>query len=338
MTRRPLEFREPIAGDSVERVSFVWIANFDEGESVATLDRYLQEIEGDPATRQLVVVNNGMGDSVSKRIVDHLHSFTIQSTVLSLHQPSAESVALTAAFRHLTGDIVVLLPSYLQSDPRGIRRLLDAVEGGLDFVASRRSQRVDSKGQQRKSMMFNRVTRWLAGVPIHDVNSELRAMRREVIEDLPLRGDFHVFLPILAARRGFRVGEASVRHLQERPSRTGHGFSGFLRRGLDLLTLFFLLRFTEKPFRFFGGIGSVLLATGGALNLMLAVERLIFRHALADRPMLILATLLMVLGIQMFSLGLIGELIIFVRAGGSSDYASEEVFEVTPPGSNRAVA
>ena len=103
-------------------------------------------------------------------------------------------------------------------------------------------------------------------------------------------------------------------------------------RALDLLTLFFLIRFTQKPFRFFGGIGSGLLASGGVINLMLGIQRVFLQKSIADRPMLVLGALLMVLGIQMLSLGLIGELIIFVKAGGVADYQVEHVFEVARVG------
>jgi hypothetical protein len=151
-------------------------------------------------------------------------------------------------------------------------------------------------------------------------------MRRGVIEHLPLYGDLHVYLPILAARQGFRVGEVPVRHLQERPSKSARGVSVYLRRALDLAALFFLIRFTQKPFRFFGGIGSILLAGGGIIMLVLGVQRIFFETGLADRPLLVLGALFMVFGIQMFSLGLIGELIIFVSAGGITDYQVEQVF------------
>jgi hypothetical protein len=197
-------------------------------------------------------------------------------------------------------------------------------------VASWRTPRIDSKSEQTKSRIFNWIAAWFSGVRLHDINSGLRVMRREVIEHLPLYGDLHVYLPILAARQGFRVGEVPVRHLQERPNRSARGASVYLRRALDLLTLFFLIRFTQKPFRFFGGIGSILLAGGGVITLVLGIDRLFFGTALANRPMLVLGTLLMVFGIQMFSLGLIGELIIFVSAGGMTDYQVEQVFESSP--------
>ncbi len=277
--------------------------------------------------RNFVVVNNGLGQRASNWLVEELKRRRIDATLIDLYAPCAESTALSAAFKHTTGDVVVVLPSYPQCDPRDVARMLDAVRDGLDYVASWRTPRIDAKAEQSKSKLFNRIAGWSSGVHLHDINSGLRVMRREVIEQVPLYGDLHIYLPILAARLGFRVGEVPVRHLEERPGKSGQGFSVYLRRGLDLLTLFFLIRFTQKPFRFFGGIGAGLLATGGLINLVLGVQRVFWHYALADRPMLVLGMLLMVLGIQMFSLGLIGELIIFVNAGGIADYQVERVFE-----------
>jgi glycosyltransferase involved in cell wall biosynthesis len=308
-------------------VSFLWICDRNDADFEATLDRYIEAMQTEMLPWSLVVINNGLGDQVTHRISAKLSKESIDSTIINFSVQSPQSTALSVALKQSTGDAVVVLPAYPQADPRDISRMMDAMHNGLDYVASWRTPRVDSIGSQQKSKLFNAITRWCTGIEIHDINSGLRAMRREVIENLPLYGDLHISLPILASRQGYKVGEVPVRHLEERESLGGHGISVYPRRALDLLTLFFLMRFTQKPFRFFGGIGTGLLATGGLINLMLAAQKLFFHGTLADRPMLVLATLLMVLGIQMFSLGLIGELIIFVNAGGVKDYEIEHVYE-----------
>lgn len=308
-------------------ISYLWILNRNSGDVVATLDSYVQVIKEQSLPGKLIVVNNGLGDRVSHSISQRLQQQQIPVAIVNFHVASPESVVLSMALKETSGDIVAMLPAYPQSDPRDIARMLDALEDGLDYVASWRTPRVDSKKEQRRSNLFNSITRWLSGIELHDINSGLRVMRREVLADLPLYGDLHIYLPILAARQGFRVGEVPVRHLEERATCNGPVLGVYLRRALDLLTLFFLMRFTQKPFRFFGGIGTGLLAAGGLINLVLAIQKIVFFDTLADRPMLVLATLLMVLGIQMFSLGLIGELIIFVGAGGVKDYQIEHVYE-----------
>lgn len=313
----------------ITSVSFVWICDRGDADINTTLSRFIEAMHAETAPWTLTVVNNGVGATAAHRIASRLKNEEIESKLINFAVRSPESTALSIALQQTTGDVIVLLPAYPQSDPKDLPRMMDAIHNGMDYVASWRSPRIDSKREQRKSKLFNAVTRWFSGLDIHDINSGLRVVRREVIENIPLYGDLHIYLPILASRQGFSVGEVPVRHLEERPGLgpSARGIGVYPRRALDLLTLFFLMRFTQKPFRFFGGLGTGLLTTGGIINLALAVQKLWFHDSLADRPMLVLATLLMVLGIQMFSLGLLGELIIFVNAGGVKDYQIEQVYE-----------
>lgn len=327
----------PAAPRNVDSISYIWILDRNSGDVELALQQYVDAIGEQSLPGRLIVVNNGLGDRVSHQISERLRDSSVESTLVNFNVRSSESSVLTIALKlkETSGDIVVLLPSYPQSDPRDVSRMLDAVHDGLDYVASWRTPRVDSKKEQGRSRLFNAITRWLSGIDIHDINSGLRVMRREVVADLPLYGDLHIYLPILAARQGFRIGEVPVRHLEERTNTQGPVAGVYLRRALDLFTLFFLMRFTQKPFRFFGGIGAGLLTTGGLINLSLAAQKIFLARTLADKPMLVLATLLMVLGIQMFSLGLIGELIIFVAAGGVKDYQIEHVYETPRESVNR---
>ena len=313
---------------SVQSVSYVWICDRADIDVESTLDSYLAAIRREQLPWTIVVINNGLGERITHRISEKLKAESIDSTLINFNVQSPESIAISIAMRETTGDVVVLLPGYVQSDPSDIPRMMDAIHNGKDYVASVRSPRIDSRQSQRKSWLFNAITRRLSGIELNDINSGLRIMRREVVENLPLYGNLHIYLPILAARQGFSVGEVPVRHVEERPG-LGHGIGVYPRRALDLLTLFFLMRFTQKPFRFFGGIGAGMLVTGLVINGILAIQKLFFHDTLADRPMLVLATLLTVLGIQMLSLGLIGELIIFVNAGGVRDYQIEHVFETS---------
>lgn len=313
--------------DSIRSLTCIWTCNQDDDDFAGTLDQYLKAMIETGLELQLIVINNGLGSRASNRLLEALEETSIPTTTVNFSSPSPESTALVAAFRHTTGDVIALFPPYPQSDPRDVPRMLEAVRNGLDYVASWRTPRVDAHREQWKSRCFNLLTRWFSGIRLHDINSGLRMMRREVVQDLPLYGDLHIYLPILAAQQGFTVGEVPVRHLEERPSASGHGTGVYGRRALDLLTLFFLVRFTQKPFRFFGSIGGGLLAAGGVLNVLLAIQKIFYDGTLANRPILVFATLLIVLGIQLFSLGLIGELIIFVSAGGFSEYRVQNIYE-----------
>jgi hypothetical protein len=274
------------------------------------------------------VVLNDIGDAVRRAIRQKLKAEEVDAKIIDFATRTPESNVLTVALRNSMADAMVLLPAYAQSDPADVAKMIASLNDGLDYVASVRESRVDSKSDQRRSQLFNYATQLITGIKLRDINSGLRVFRREVVESVPLYGDLHIYLPILAARQGFKVGEVAVTHLEERAGVSEQiGIGVYLRRALDLLTLFFLMRFTQKPFRFFGSVGTFLLLGGGAINLVLAIQKVLFSDELADRPMLVLATLLMVLGVQMFSLGLIGELIIFVNAGGAKDYHIENTYE-----------
>lgn len=313
---------------TLESVSYVWICDRADADVEVTLDRYLEVLRSESLPWTFTVVMNDIGDSVRQIVRQKLKSEEIDAKIIDFATRTPESNVLTVALKNSMADAMVLLPAYAQSDPADIAEMIASLNDGLDYVASVRESRVDSKSDQRRSQLFNYATQLITGIKLRDINSGLRVFRREVVESVPLYGDLHIYLPILAARQGFKVGEVAVKHLEERAGVSEQiGIGVYLRRALDLLTLFFLMRFTQKPFRFFGSVGTFLLLSGGAINLVLAIQKVLFSHELADRPMLVLATLLMVLGVQMFSLGLIGELIIFVNAGGAKDYQIENTYE-----------
>ncbi|MBP7146627.1 MAG: glycosyltransferase [Acidobacteria bacterium] len=306
-------------------VSFLWV--FDEADArlPEILARYVEVLRGLTGTSELIIVDNGVGGAAAAQLIEVASREQIAVRVLRFHRWAGESACLTAAFKESRGRIIVVLPSYLQVAPDDVALLVDKVRTGeLDCVASWRWPRVDRAGAASQSALFNRLTRAVSHVPLHDINSGLRAMRREVAEHVAVYGDLGRFLPILAAMQGFRVGEVKVRHLEERVRRGDYRVGVYVRRLLDLITLFFLIKFTRKPLRFFGLVGSALLASGGFVLAWLTVERLLGR-SIGDRPLLVLGVLVIVLGIQMFSIGLLGELIIYTHARDMKDYHVEKV-------------
>lgn len=286
---------------------------------------YLRSLAALPCSCELTLVDNGGLGDLSQELLGVLEENDIPTSVVSLHCCGDESTAIRAGLRSSNGEVVALLPAYLQSDPEALGEMLDEVEGGADYVASWRCPRIDAKMSGLKSGFFNRVTRLLSGVNLHDINSGLRLIRREVVQHVPIYGDMHRFWPILAARQGYRVTEVITRHLEERTQKGDYRAGVYLRRMLDLLTLFFLIKFTRKPLRFFGLMGSSAIAIGSVTLLLLVVQRML-GVPLADRPLLALGLLLVVLGIQLFSLGLLGELIIFTHARHMKDHHIKSVY------------
>jgi glycosyltransferase involved in cell wall biosynthesis len=229
----------------------------------------------------------------------------------------AALVKLGAA--HSRGDILLTLPCYRRVVPSSLPGLLAALEAGADMAVARRWPRRDSWINRLQNRAFHALLRRAGNGPIHDVACGVRAMRREVLDDIPLYGDFYRFLPLIALREGYRVEELNCpQHPADLQPRV-YGPGVYLRRLIDIFGLFFLLRFTEKPLRFFGLLGAGFSVTGGVILFILFIERL-GGQGIANRPLLLLGVLLFVLGVQAIALGLIGEIIVHLHAPRSRFY------------------
>lgn len=252
-----------------------------------------------------------------------------QVRTIALHKPFGESVCLSSAFEHARGGLVLTTPPYVQTDPADLKRLFAAIDDGADLVTTRRSPRVDSRLNQLQSAAFNWVVRKVVGATFHDMNSTLRVMRREVLEQLTIYGNMYRYLPAVAYRQGFRVDEVEVRHLAEWGGAGIFGAGLYLRRALDLLGLMFLARFTHKPLRFFGALGGSLMLLGGLLAgtqfVMWLSDDMPF--GLYQRSPFIVGVLLGVLGAQIVGFGLVGEIIVFTQAKNVREYRIERIYE-----------
>jgi glycosyltransferase involved in cell wall biosynthesis len=248
---------------------------------------------------------------------------------LKLTRAFGEATALAAAFERVSGDIVLTLPAYHQIAGSDIEKLLIGLEGGADMVVGRRWPRAGGKLETWRRDAFHRMVGAFTGAKFRDLGCCARAMRRRVIAELTPYGDQHRFLPLLAERQGFRVVEIDVAQspLDRRANR--YPLKEYAHRALDILTVLFLVRFTKKPLRFFGMLGVVTFALGALLITYMVVERLFFGQGLSDRPALLLASLLVVLGLQLFAIGLLGELVIFTHAKDIKDYKVDEIIEFT---------
>lgn len=217
------------------------------------------------------------------------------------------------------GRIIVTLPAYRQVELKGIAELVQHVDSGAHMAAAYRSPRQDAFFNRVQSRIFHRTVKVLTGRKLQDLGCGVRAMRREVMNDLPLYGDFARFLPVLAMDRGYKMVEVPFpQHSRDRGARV-YSPGIYLRRLLDLLGLYFLMRFTDKPLRFFGLVGSILGAIGSVIMAVMLVQRL-NDQGISERPLLLLAVLFVVLGVQSVALGLIGEIIVHLGATGRRVY------------------
>ena len=236
-----------------------------------------------------------------------------------------ESDCLTIGFEQARATYVVTLPIYYQIDPRDIGALLDPlIRGSADIISAVRTQRKDSRLNQFESTVYNGLIRKITGSATHDLGSGVIAMKSEVARSLDIYGEFFRFIPILAERKGHKTTEVHVRHLSRRKKTGFYAGGAYVRTLLDILTIFFLVKFTKKPLRFFGLVGGFCFLLSLLSGLWLVAAK-IAGEGIGNRPLLVLCALLAVLGIQLFSIGLIGEIIIFTHARRMKEYAVESI-------------
>ncbi len=243
--------------------------------------------------------------------------------LLSFARTFGETAALQLGIERSRGDVVLTLPAYFQIQAEGVGPLLDGLRGGADMVVANRSPRVDSWFNRLQSRAFQRMVGGAGDRRFHDMACGARAIRRSVAEGLPLYGDLHRFIPALALREGYRVDEVDVpQHPKDSRTRI-YGPGVYVRRLLDIAAFFFLAKFTEKPLRFFGLVGTVFFGLGAVVSLVLVAQRL-EGQGIANRPLLLLAVLLVALGVQLMGLGLVGEIIVHLRSPHRRAYRVRE--------------
>jgi hypothetical protein len=239
--------------------------------------------------------------------------------VLEVAQNQGEATLLRLAASRARGDILLSVPAYWRVEPESVPALLGALEDGVDMVVARRWPRADSWVNRLQNRVFHGLLHSLTGSHLHDLACGVRAFWPHVLDEVPLYGDFNRFFPLLTQRAGFRVDELPLPQHGDDVSPRVYSPGIYLRRLLDLLGMFFLLRFIQKPLRFFGIMGSLLAMTGTVILAVMAVQRL-GGQGIADRPLLLLGVLLLALGVQAVALGLIGEIIVFLSAHDTPSY------------------
>lgn len=247
-------------------------------------------------------------------------------TLVSLTRSFGEAAALMAGFERASGSVIITLPAYHQIEPQDIPKLVAAL-GSSDMAIGYRSPRYGNVLDRMRRGAFHGLVNFVTGSRLRDIGCGARAMRRQVFEEMDLYGDQHRFMAILASRLGFRVSEVAVRQSPQDRLERVYRPKEYAHHVLDLFSIFFLVRFTKRPLRFFGMLGAATFGVGAAVIAFLSVQRLFFDEKLADRPALLLGALLVVLGMQVFALGLLGELIIFTHARGMKDYRVQEVIQ-----------
>jgi dolichol-phosphate mannosyltransferase len=280
----------------------------DEERSVALLqDELAAALEPLDEPWETVFVDDGSTDGTFAALT-RLHAAHDGVRVVRLRRNFGKAAALQAGFEQARGDVIVTIDGDLQDDPAEIPRLLAKLDEGFDLVSGWKAKRRDPLTRRLPSRLFNAVTGRVSGLRLHDFNCGLKAYRVEVVRDQRLYGELHRFIPVLAHYRGYRVAELPVNHRPREHGRSRYGVERYVRGFLDLLTVTFMGRYRHRPLHLFGGLGLLLGAIGTAVLVYLTVLKAT-GEAIGHRPLLTLGVLLVVVGVQLVSLGLVSELV-----------------------------
>lgn len=290
-------------------------------ELCARIENVMKKID---KSYEVMMVDDGSKDG-SLEIMKKLHASDDRIKVIRLRRNFGKSEALDVGFSEAKGEIIFTMDADLQDDPDEIPRFLEEMEKEKDLVSGWRNPRCDKLTKRVLSVFFNRVTSLMTGIKLHDFNCGFKAYRREVIKAIRVYGGLHRYLPILANWQGFDVGEVRVKHHPRKSGRTKYGFERISRGFFDLLTVMFLTRYTTRPLHLFGGMGIVILLAGFIINVYITIIRFRFGNIQDRFPLLILGILLMIVGIQLVSTGLLADMIANLKQGEDKTKLSQKL-------------
>ncbi len=293
------------------------IPAYNEVESIAALvDEMLPVLEGlERQSWEVILVDDGSTDGTTElmtRLVRERHG--VKAVLLRTN--CGKSAAMMAGFEEASGEIVVTMDADLQDDPKEIPAFIDKIESGFDLVSGWKKERHDPLERRVASRLFNYVVRKVAGVELHDYNCGFKAYRNWCVKGLELRGNQHRFVPAILSWRGARIAEIPVRHHKRAFGTSKYGFARYFQGAFDLATLILLTKFAQNPLYFFGLVGLPFMILGALIGGYLLVNHILFvifttiGFQLTNRPLLIVAVFLFLMGVLMFLIGMLAELVL----------------------------
>ena len=309
MTREARTERDAARDQRGPELSLV-VPVFNEEGNLADLYREATDVLQDfGRSYEILFVDDGSTDA-SYAILASLHSGDSRVRVIRLRRNFGQTAALAAGFDHARGAVVAMLDGDRQNDPADIPSMVQRLEQGFDMVCGWRKDRKDPFLSRRlPSQVANRLISMTTGVRLHDYGCTLKVMRSEVAKNIQLYGEMHRFIPAVASWMGVDIDEMVVSHRPREQGQSKYGITRTLRVLLDLLTVKFLLNYSSRPLQIFGSIGFLMGGVGFAIGCYLTWVKYGLGESIGGRPMLLLATLLMFAGLQLVSLGLLGELL-----------------------------
>lgn len=302
-----------------------------EAENIELLLFQLKEVlDSIDKTSEIILVDDGSTDS-SFEILERLQKSDDRLRVIRFRRNFGQSAAFSAGFDFAQGNIIITLDADLQNDPKDIPKLIQKLEEGYDVVSGWRVDRKDRFLTRRlPSIVANFIISIITGVKLHDYGCSLKAYRREIVKNIKLYGEMHRFIPAIASWLGIKVCEIAVNHAPRRSGRSKYGLMRTVRVLLDLLTVKFLLGYSTRPIQIFGLLGAISFALGIILGVYLSMVKILFGQPLRDRPLLLLSILLIIFGVQLITMGLLGELVVrnYYESQNKPTYMIREILGV----------
>ena len=303
-----------------QNLSFIIPAKNEEDSIDILYQEIISVLKNIKRNYEIIFIDDGSTDKTFEKL-KKLRRKDKRVKLIRLRGNFGKSVALQVGFNAALGNIIFTMDADLQDNPKGIPNFLKKLDEGYDLVSGWKKERNDPQLQKViPSRIINFLTRFLTGVPIHDTNCGFKAYRRIVIEGLNLYGELYRFIPIIAYRQNFRVGEVTVLHRPRLHGKTKYGWERGIKGILDLLTIIFLTGFIRRPGHFFGSLGIGSFFLGFLIGLYITYLRITTGSIQSRHPLLFLGMLLMIIGVQLISTGLLAEMIVYSR--GKLDYTS----------------
>jgi glycosyltransferase involved in cell wall biosynthesis len=308
---------------------------YNEVKNISPLvEEVFQALRSTDLDYEIVAVDDGSRDGTSELLQQELTRFA-HFRLIRFRKNFGQTAAMAAGFDQAAGEIIVTMDGDLQNDPADIPRLVEKIDEGYDIVSGWREKRQDPFLTRRlPSHLANRIISWVTGVRLHDYGCTLKAFKQEVAKHIRLYGEMHRFIPAIASWMGVTIAEIPVNHRPRKFGRSKYGLSRTIRVILDLITVKFLLTYSTRPIHVFGLWGIVSGLSGLALALVLTAQRLFGGTPLSNRPILLLAVLLIFIGVQFISMGLLGELQVrtYHESQNKPIYFIKEIIENRDPG------
>lgn len=272
---------------------------------------------------EILIMANGTGSFLRDQLKE-LQGFNHRLKAFDFNTPTTQAVCLKGALKESNGEIIIVCGSYQQITNDSLLQLLDALDDATDIISPWRQHRVDPWFNRFQSQVFNILVRKITGLDLHDLSCTVKVFRREVLEQTEIYGNMYRFLPIVAARKGFKTKEIKCSHREERGKTGFYRLSDYITRLIDIFTLYFNTRFTRRPLRFFSGIGLGFLSFGLVVLSYIFAKKFLMGHPVGNRPILFLAIFLMAIGVQAASIGLLGEIIVFTHGRHRREYSIQK--------------